>query len=120
MRQRRQPPVQTDDNPNRLAGNKFNFRKIENHQPAIFLIDQFEELFLNRFQLHRVHQRWEPKFDDGCLIHLSKQIFRGHFAKFLDYAKQFDGVWWATREEVAACYLTQHATHIPPQAKPPS
>jgi peptidoglycan/xylan/chitin deacetylase (PgdA/CDA1 family) len=37
----------------------------------------------------------------------------GILRKFLDYAKQFDGVWWATREEVAACYRAQHATHIP-------
>ena len=44
----------------------------------------------------------------------------GILAKFLAYAKQFDGVWWATREEVAACYLTQHTNHIPLQTKPPS
>lgn len=43
----------------------------------------------------------------------------GILAKFLAYAKQFDGVWWATREEVAACYLAQHTTHIPLQTKPP-
>jgi hypothetical protein len=39
----------------------------------------------------------------------------GLFSKFLAYAKEFDGVWWATREEVAACYREQHATHIPLQ-----
>jgi hypothetical protein len=33
--------------------------------------------------------------------------------RFLDYARSLDGIWWATREEVAACYRTQHATHIP-------
>jgi peptidoglycan/xylan/chitin deacetylase (PgdA/CDA1 family) len=37
--------------------------------------------------------------------------------EFLAYAQQFDGVWWATREEVAACYAAQHATHIPPTAR---
>ena len=37
----------------------------------------------------------------------------GILRKFLAYAKEFDGVWWATREEVAACYRTQHSTHIP-------
>jgi peptidoglycan/xylan/chitin deacetylase (PgdA/CDA1 family) len=37
-------------------------------------------------------------------------------ARFLDYAKSFEGVWWATREQVARHYLTQHATHIPPGA----
>ena len=39
----------------------------------------------------------------------------GILRKFLAYAKEFDQVWWATREEVAACYREQHATHIPPQ-----
>jgi hypothetical protein len=37
--------------------------------------------------------------------------------KFLAYAKQFDGVWFATREEVANSYLGQHETHIPAGAK---
>lgn len=39
-------------------------------------------------------------------------------SKFLAYAKGFDGVWWATREEVAACYRQQHMTHIPQPPKP--
>jgi allantoinase len=38
-------------------------------------------------------------------------------SKFLAYAKEFDGVWWATREEVAACYRQQHMTHIPQPPK---
>jgi len=44
----------------------------------------------------------------------------GILRKFFEYAKEFDGVWWTTREEVAACYREQHATHIPPPAHPPS
>jgi allantoinase len=39
----------------------------------------------------------------------------GILRKFLAYAKQFEGVWWATREEIAACYREQHLTHIPQQ-----
>ena len=34
--------------------------------------------------------------------------------EFLEYASSFDGVWWATREEIADCYMEQHASHIPP------
>ena len=34
-------------------------------------------------------------------------------SRFLDYAKQFDGVWWASREDVSTCYRGQHETHIP-------
>ncbi len=33
--------------------------------------------------------------------------------QFLRYAAGFDGVWWATREEVAECYRPQAETHIP-------
>ncbi len=33
---------------------------------------------------------------------------------FLSYAKEFDGVWWAKREEIAAWYLDTHADHIAP------
>ena len=34
--------------------------------------------------------------------------------RFLAYARQFDGVWWATREQVADAYRAQHASHITP------
>ena len=29
-----------------------------------------------------------------------------------EYAKGLDGVWWATREEIADWYLTVHEGHI--------
>ena len=32
--------------------------------------------------------------------------------EFLEYAKTFDGVWWATREEIADWYMKNHASHI--------
>jgi hypothetical protein len=35
--------------------------------------------------------------------------------KFLCYANESDGVWWASREEVAGCCRRQHAAHIPRQ-----
>lgn len=33
--------------------------------------------------------------------------------EFLGYARGFEGVWWATREQVARHYLTCHDGHIP-------
>lgn len=36
--------------------------------------------------------------------------------EFLAYAKQFDGVWWATREQVADSYLGQRDVHMPARA----
>jgi tripartite-type tricarboxylate transporter receptor subunit TctC len=32
--------------------------------------------------------------------------------EFVDYAKSFPDVWWATREEIAEYYLANHADHI--------
>jgi len=40
----------------------------------------------------------------------------GALKRFLAYARQFDGVWWATREQVADAYRAQHASHIVPVA----
>jgi allantoinase len=40
----------------------------------------------------------------------------GALKRFLAYARQFDGVWWATREQVADAYRAQHASHIVPAA----
>ena len=31
---------------------------------------------------------------------------------FLAYARSFDDVWWATREEIAEWYLKNHQSHI--------
>ena len=31
---------------------------------------------------------------------------------FIRYAKQFDDVWFATRGEIAAWYMENHASHI--------
>lgn len=39
----------------------------------------------------------------------------GLLRRFLAYAQGFDGVWWATRAEVAECYRAQAARHIAPE-----
>lgn len=52
----------------------------------------------------------------GLHPHVIGQPFRIRALRdFLDYAKGFDDVWFATREEIAEWYLTVHATHIPPR-----
>ena len=35
--------------------------------------------------------------------------------EFIEHAKSLPGVWWATREEIAAWYLENHESHIPGQ-----
>ena len=49
----------------------------------------------------------------GLHPHVIGQPFRVRaIREFIEYAKQFDGVWWAKREEIAAWYLENHESHI--------
>jgi hypothetical protein len=59
--------------------------------------------------------RWQPAV--GQVAPPSPKIRTTAFApaairEFLDYVKKFDGVWWATREEIADWYLQNHKSHI--------
>lgn len=52
----------------------------------------------------------------GLHPHVSGRAYRIRALKeFLDYAKSLDGVWWATREEIAEWYLLNHESHFPGQ-----
>ena len=49
----------------------------------------------------------------GLHPHVVGQPFRIRALRdFLDYVRRFDGVWFATREEIAEWYLQNHHTHI--------
>jgi len=49
----------------------------------------------------------------GLHPHVVGQPFRIRALRdFLEYVKQFDDVWFATREEIAEWYLQNHASHI--------
>ena len=49
----------------------------------------------------------------GLHPHVIGQPFRIRALRdFLDYAKKFDDVWFATREEIAEWYLENHSSHI--------
>jgi peptidoglycan/xylan/chitin deacetylase (PgdA/CDA1 family) len=51
----------------------------------------------------------------GLHPHVIGQPFRIRALRdFIRYAKGFDDVWFATREEIAEWYLLNHAHHIPP------
>ena len=50
----------------------------------------------------------------GLHPHVIGQPFRIRALRdFIRYAKQFDDVWFATREEIATWYLENHESHIP-------
>ncbi|XDB00333.1 polysaccharide deacetylase (plasmid) [Sulfitobacter sp. LCG007] len=52
----------------------------------------------------------------GLHPHVIGQPFRIRALRdFIRYAKGFDGVWFANREEIADWYLKTHASHIPPK-----
>jgi len=49
----------------------------------------------------------------GLHPHVIGQPFRVRAVReFIEYVKRFDGVWWATREEIATWYLQNHKSHI--------
>ncbi|MFN3549012.1 MAG: hypothetical protein ACK4U0_16110 [Mesorhizobium sp.] len=51
----------------------------------------------------------------GLHPHVIGQPFRIRALRdFIRYAKQFEGVWFATREEIAEWYLENHQSHIEP------
>jgi allantoinase len=51
----------------------------------------------------------------GLHPHVSGRAYRIRaLREFLEHARSLDGIWWATREQIADWYLTQHAAHIPP------
>src|SRR5262245_25041211 len=53
----------------------------------------------------------------GLHPHVIGQPFRIRALRdFIRYAKQFDDVWFATREQIAEWYLENHASHIAPAA----
>ena len=52
----------------------------------------------------------------GLHPHVIGQPFRIRALRdFIDYAKGFDDIWFATREEIAEWYLQNHEAHIPPK-----
>jgi peptidoglycan/xylan/chitin deacetylase (PgdA/CDA1 family) len=68
--------------------------------------DEFDELYRAAETSGRI-------MSVGLHPHIIGRAFRVRaLREFLDYAKKFDGVWWATREEIADWYLANHAQHI--------
>ncbi len=70
------------------------------------LKEQFDELYREGEESGRM-------MNIGLHPHVAGHPYRIRaLREFLEYAKGFDGVWWATREAVAEWYLENHASHI--------
>lgn len=72
------------------------------------LKEQFNELYREGAESGRL-------MNFGLHPHIAGHPYRIRaIREFLEYAKGFPDVWWATREEIATWYLEHHAEHIPP------
>ena len=68
--------------------------------------EQFDELYREGATSGRM-------MNIGLHPHVIGQPFRIRALRnFVEYAKTFPDVWWATREEIAEFYLANHASHI--------
>lgn len=72
------------------------------------------EVFKEQFDcLYREGEKSGRMMNIGLHPHVIGQPFRIRaLREFVAYAKQFDGVWWTTREEIAEWYLENHKSHI--------
>jgi peptidoglycan/xylan/chitin deacetylase (PgdA/CDA1 family) len=75
-----------------------------------------EALDLLKEQLNELYREGKDSgriMNVGTHPHVTGHPFRIRaLREFLEYARTLDGVWWATREEIAAWYLEHHAEHI--------
>lgn len=79
--------------------------------------DQFRDILKEELTvLHEEGVQQARIMNVGLHPHVSG---RAHIVRalreFIEYAQTLDGVWWATREEIADYYLTCHEEHIPGQ-----
>ena len=81
-------------------------RGMTNDQAFSVLKDQFDELYREGGESGRL-------MNLGIHPHVWGQPFRVRALRdFVDYAKGFEGVWFAKREEIAEWYLANHESHI--------
>ncbi len=85
----------------------FHRRGMSTHMALDLLKEQFDQLYLEGAESGRL-------MNVGLHPHVAGHPYRIRaLREFLDYAKGFEGVWWATREAIAAWYLENHSSHIP-------
>jgi len=71
------------------------------------LKEQFDQLYLEGETSGRL-------MNIGLHPHVAGHPYRIRaLREFFEYAKGFDGVWWATREAIADWYMDNHQHHIP-------
>jgi len=81
-------------------------------------VDGALKVFIEQFDWLRAEGEKSGRFMNiGLHPHVIGQPFRIRALRdFIDYAKGFDDVWFATREEIASWYVEHHDEHIPGDA----
>lgn len=79
-----------------------------------FTADEAFGLWKDEFdELYRSGEKSGRMMSIGLHPHIIGRAFRIRaIREFVDYAKKHEGVWWATREEIAEWYLKNHGSHI--------
>ena len=91
----------------------FHRRGMTTSQVLESLTEQFDQLYAEGAESGRL-------MNVGLHPHVSGHPYRIRaLREFVEHAKAHDGVWWATREEIAEWYLEHHAEHIPPAGSAP-
>jgi allantoinase len=82
-----------------------------------FTTDQFRDALIEELDvLYAEGEKTGRIMNVGLHPHVSGRAHRVRaLREFIEHAKSLPGVWWATREEIAAWYLENHEEHIPGQ-----
>lgn len=76
--------------------------------------DEFRDILIEELTvLHAEGARGGRMMNVGLHPHVAGRAYRVRaIREFIEFAKSLDGVWWTTREELAAWYLEHHQDHI--------
>ena len=80
-----------------------------------YTTDQFRDILIEELDvLHEEGGKTAKIMNVGLHPHVSGRAHRVRaLREFIQHAKSLPGVWWARREEIAAAYRPQAATHMP-------
>ncbi len=76
--------------------------------------DQFRDILIEEMQvLHAESAHSARMMNIGLHPHVSGRAYRVRaLREFIEAASELDGIWWATREEIASWYRQCHQTHL--------
>lgn len=82
-----------------------------------YTTDQFRDILIEELDvLYKEGEKTGRIMNVGLHPHVSGRAHRVRaLREFIAHAQSLPGVWWATREEIAAWYLDNHQDHMPNQ-----